>query len=274
MTVTVEVAAKTDVGCVRQNNEDSFGYDTGHGIFVVCDGMGGMAAGEVASKMAVETVLSYFREGARDGHFPRIGKSCEGLSERGSALASAIQSANEAVHAAAQIEPGHAGMGSTVVAVLVRDTAFSIGHVVDSRIYLLRNGSLRQLTNDHSLVMEQVRRGLITVEEARESDMQNIIIRALGSEESVQPDVDDLPAQPGDILLLCSDGLTRRVPDDKILELITRTPELEQACQQLILAAKDAGGDDNITCMLLRLHDDPWYRRLITGTGPNPHDSM
>ncbi len=265
MSLTVEVAAKTDVGCVRQNNEDNFGYDARHGIFVVCDGMGGMAAGEVASKMAVDTVLNYFREAARNGQYPVVGNTHEGLSERANALASAIQLANSAVHGAAQNQAAHAGMGSTIVAVLVKGAFFSVGHVGDSRIYLVRGGDIQQLTNDHSLVMEQVRRGLITLEEARESDMQNIIIRALGSEETVQPDLDDMVAMGGDVLLLCSDGLTRHVPDAKLRDVITQAAALEQACDQLIQAAKDAGGDDNITCMLVRLVEQPWYRRFLPG---------
>ena len=264
MSLTVEVAAKTDVGCVRQNNEDNFGYDTARGVFVVCDGMGGMAAGEVASKMAVDAILHYFRA-AHDGHFPLIGASYEGVSEHAQALASAIQSANQTVHEAAQEHPAQAGMGSTVVAVLVHGESFSVAHVGDSRIYLVRSGALQQLTNDHSLVMEQVRRGLITLEEARESDMQNIIIRALGSEESVQPDLADLPASAGDVLLLCSDGLTRHVPDDKLLEIVSGAANVKAACDELIRAAKSAGGEDNITCMLLRILEQPWYRKMFSG---------
>ncbi len=274
MSLTVEVAAKTDVGCVRQNNEDNFGYDTRHGIFVVCDGMGGMAAGEVASKVAVDTVLNYFRDAARLGHFPAIGKTHENRSERANALASAIQAANEAVRAAAQTEAGQVGMGSTVVAVVVHDASISLAHVGDSRIYLLRDGKLQQLTNDHSLVMEQVRRGLITLEEARESDMQNIIIRALGSDETVEPDLEDLSAISGDVLLLCSDGLTRHVPDDKLLEIIDGAADLEQVSDRLIQAAKDASGDDNITCMLLRLVQQPWYRSVISRGSGKWQDSV
>jgi protein phosphatase len=265
MSLSVEVAGKTDVGCVRQNNEDNFGYDARHGIFVVCDGMGGMAAGEVASKMAVDTVLTYFREAARNKHYPVVGKNYDGVSERANALASAIQLANEAVRETAKAHPAQAGMGSTMVAVLVRGAFFSVGHVGDSRIYLVRSGDIQQLTNDHSLVMEQVRRGLITLAEARESDMQNIIIRALGSDDTVEPDLDDMMAMPDDVLLLCSDGLTRHVPDDKLFELISNAPSLEAACEQLIQAAKDGGGSDNITCVLVRMVEQPWYRRFLPG---------
>ncbi len=274
MSLTLEVAAKTDVGCVRQNNEDNLGYDTRFGIFVVCDGMGGMAAGEVASKLAVDTILTYFRRASTNGSYPKIGKSFENVSERANTLASAIQLANEAVHEAAESHPAQAGMGSTVVALLVRGSFVSIAHVGDSRIYLIRHNEIRQLTNDHSLVMEQVRRGLITLEEAHHSEMQNIIIRALGSDAKVEPDLDDMMSLPGDILLLCSDGLTRHVPDDKLLQIITNAPTLGNGCDQLVQAAKDAGGDDNITCLLLRMVHRPWYRRFFPGGRPQWQDSI
>jgi serine/threonine protein phosphatase PrpC len=274
MSLTVEVAGKTDVGCVRANNEDNFGYDRRYGIYTVCDGMGGQAAGEVASKLAVDTVLMYFRQAGATNTYPSVGKSFEGVSDRAAALASAIHLANQAIHEAANAHMGRAGMGSTITAVLVKDKFFSIAHVGDSRIYLLRPqlGSIQQLTQDHSLVMEQVRRGLLTLEEAQKSEMQNIIIRALGPDESVQPDLDDLMAQSGDVLLLASDGLTRHVPDDMILNVVRTSPSLQVACDDLIRAAKDAGGHDNITCLLLRFVEQPWFKRLfsIFGGGGSP----
>lgn len=263
MSLTVEVAGKSDVGCVRKNNEDNFGYDGRHGIYLVCDGMGGQAAGEVASKMAVDTVLTYFREAAKNRHYPVVGQPMEGVSERGNALRSAILLANEAIHEAAVKHAAHAGMGSTIVAVLVDKDFFSIAHAGDSRIYLVRQGTIQQLTRDHSLVMEQVRRGLITMEEAQASEMQNIIIRALGPEETVEPDVDDQIAQPGDILLLCCDGLTRHVADDGLLDIIKGTISLPLMCERLIDAAKEGGGSDNITCVVLRFVHLPWYKRLF-----------
>jgi len=270
MTLALEVTGKTDVGCVRTNNEDNLGYDLRQGVFVVCDGMGGAAAGEVASKLAVDTVLTYFRQGGANGNYPTVGKTFEGLSPAANALASAIQLANAAVHEAGSRHAAQSGMGSTIVAVWMRGEFFSIGHVGDSRIYLLRAGQLQQLTNDHSLVMEQVRRGLITREEAEHSEMQNIIIRALGSEETVEPDVDDLVALPGDLLLLASDGLTKQVKDDEMRDIIQGARGLEPACDHLIQAAKDHGGEDNITCLLIRVVEQPWYKTLlqkVTGRG-------
>lgn len=265
MSLTTQVAAKTDVGSVRTNNEDNFGYDSRYGIFVVCDGMGGAAAGEVASKLSVDTVLNYFRESANSQNYPSYGQTFEGVSERANALASAIQLANSAVFQRGSQHASQRGMGSTVVSVLAKGNYFSIGHVGDSRIYLVRHGAIQQLTNDHSLVMEQVRRGLITREQAESSQMQNIIIRALGSEETVKPDVDDLIALPGDILVLASDGLTKHVKDEWILGIVQEAPTLEQACQDLIDSANAYGGDDNITCLLIKMVEQPWYKRLFSG---------
>ena len=275
MSLTVQVAGKTDLGCVRTNNEDNFGYDTRYGVFVVCDGMGGQAAGEVASKMGVDTILDYFRKaGGETGKYPVEGQPLEGVSERANALASSIRLANRSIFEAASKNAGHAGMGSTVVAALVKGSFLSIAHVGDSRIYLIRKDSIQQLTNDHSLVMEQVRRGLITQEEAEKSNMQNIIIRALGSEDTVEADVDDMVAQPGDILLLGTDGLTKYVKDAALLKLVKSAPTLSQACDALIQAARDGGGDDNITCILVRVVEQPWYRRWFGKGSPQWQNSI
>ncbi|HEY5162466.1 MAG TPA: Stp1/IreP family PP2C-type Ser/Thr phosphatase [Terriglobales bacterium] len=263
MSLTVEVAAKTDVGCVRTNNEDNLGYDSRYGIYVVCDGMGGQAAGEVASKMGVDTVLTYFREAAKTHKYPQVGEQVEGVSDRANRLGSAIRLANEAIYQAAVKHVAHSGMGATIVSVLVDSGFFSVGHAGDSRIYLVRQGTLQQITRDHSLVMEQVRRGLITLEEANASEMQNIIIRALGPEEKVVPDLDDMMALPGDILLLCSDGLTRHVPDDSLLEIIQGTVTLQLMADRLIEAAREGGGSDNITCLVIRFVALSWWKRIL-----------
>src|SRR5438045_6846674 len=156
-------------------------------------------------------------------------------------------------------------MSSTIVALAIEDCSFTVGHVGDSRTYLIRSGTIRQLTEDHSLVMEQVRRGLITKEEAEQSEMQNIIIRALGSEATVQPDFQDLVALPHDVLLLASDGLTKHVKDERLREMVEKASSLEAACEQLIQAARNDGGDDNITCLLIRMTDQPWYRKFLSG---------
>ena len=264
MTLAVEVAGKTDVGCVRSNNEDNFGYDSRCGIFVVCDGMGGQAAGEVASKMAVDILLGYFREAGKTGEYRQVGEPMQSVSSDARALASAIQLANRTIYETGQKQEAKSGMGSTIVAALIRGNALSIGHVGDSRIYLIRQDSIQQLTQDHSLVMEQVRRGYITREQAERSEMQNIILRALGSEENVEADVEDLLVLAGDTLVLSSDGLTRHVRDEEILKIVASCGSLQQGCAALVETAKDQGGDDNITCLLLRVVERPWYKNIFS----------
>lgn len=272
MSLRIEVAGKTDIGCVRTNNEDNFDYDADVGIYVVCDGMGGALAGEVASRLAVECVVRYFRESAGKEEYPSFGKKFESVSTGAQALASAIQMANNAIHESGSRHVGQHGMGSTIVAVFANGQGFHIGHVGDSRIYLIRKGTIQQLTNDHSLVMEQVRRGLITREEAEKSELQNIIIRALGSEETVEPDVDDIVAMPGDILLLATDGLTKHANDERMLDVITAAPSISAACDNLIQVAKDDGGDDNITCLLLRVREHSsfmdFWRKVFSAIFP------
>jgi serine/threonine protein phosphatase PrpC len=263
MTLAVEVAGKTDVGCVRANNEDNFGYDLRYGIFVVCDGMGGQAAGEVASKLGVDVLLGYFRSAAQAGEHQQPGKPEDGLSADGASLASAIRMANRTIYEAGKQQEARAGMGSTMVAALVKGHALSIGNVGDSRIYLMRQGTIQQLTQDHSLVMEQVRRGYITREQAERSEMQNIILKALGSEQTVDPDVEDLVALTGDVLLMSSDGLTKYLRDEEILQVVSAAGTLDRACDALIEAARERGGDDNITCLLLRFTERPWYKDIL-----------
>jgi serine/threonine protein phosphatase PrpC len=268
MTLAVEVAGKTDIGCVRENNEDNFGYDSRHGIFVVCDGMGGQAAGEVASKMAVDVMLRYFRQAHNGNGFYTNGNSLTSPSPIAKSLAHALRLANETIFAAGESEEGRLRMGSTAVAAVVRGHSLAIGHVGDSRIYLVRQGTIQQLTQDHSLVMEQVRMGFISREEASTSAMQNVILRALGTEADVQPDVEDLIVMPGDTLLMTSDGLTREVNDDEILGTIVGSTSLQQACNRLVQAAKQHGGDDNITCLLLRIVERPWYKGILNKLFP------
>ncbi|HSM86729.1 MAG TPA: Stp1/IreP family PP2C-type Ser/Thr phosphatase [Candidatus Limnocylindrales bacterium] len=263
MTLAVKVAGRTDVGCVRANNEDNFGYDSRYGIFVVCDGMGGQAAGEVASKMAVDVLLKYFRQAAQVAQLSGSASPADAKS-----LAEAIHLANRTIFEAGQGQMGRSGMGSTIVAALVRGHSMSIGHVGDSRIYLVRKGSIQQLTQDHSLVMEQVRLGYITQEQAEKSELQNVILRALGTEAEVEADVEDLVALPGDIVLMTSDGLTRHVQDEEILSIVSGSRNLEAACGNLVEAARQQGGDDNITCLLLKIVERPWYKDILSKLFP------
>lgn len=263
MKTVIQVAAKTDVGSVRTNNEDNFGYDIHSGIFVVCDGMGGHAAGEIASRIAVNTILDHFGQRRRRAGADVVGRGIHEVSNRANDLANAIQLANQAIRHVSSHNPQQTGMGSTIVALLSEGNQFSIGHVGDSRAYLIRGGFVYQLTTDHSLITEQVRRGFITIDEAEYSKMQNVIMRALGAEESVEPDLGDYEFASGDVLILCSDGLSRYVKEESIVEVIGLASSLDTACDELIALAKGGGSDDNITCLLLRASEQSWHDRLI-----------
>jgi len=264
MKLAIHASGKSDVGLVRKNNEDCIGFDLRNGIFVLSDGMGGQAAGEVASKIAVDTVMDYFRR--RDEHDRRdkvVGREFAGVSGRANALANAIQLANQAIHSTAVSDPTKAGMGATIVALCIEGNLFSIAHVGDSRIYLIRAGTIQRLTSDHSFVTEQVRRGMISQEEADHSTIKNVIVRALGSDETVEPDLADHELAAGDLLLLCCDGLTQRLSDDALMEAANRTANLDQACNGLIQAAKESGSDDNISCILIRAAERTWLKKLV-----------
>ena len=171
-------------------------------------------------------------------------------------LAEAVKKANDAILEYAEEHKNTSGMGTTLVAARFSDGLFSIANVGDSRIYLFREGQLLQLTEDHSLVMEQVRRGMLTLEEAKRSSAQNIITRALGTDESTLPDLGEFPAQDGDILLLTTDGVLRHVTDQEMRTILLQLPSLEAACQTLIDAANEGGGEDNATCILVRVRNE------------------
>ena len=250
MSLKLEMAGRSDVGRVRPSNEDHFGYDQSLGIFVVCDGMGGHAAGEVASRIAVDTVLAFFREIKPPVEEHALLNDAP-LGAR--LLAEAVKQANDAILHYAEEHKNTSGMGTTLVAARFNDGVFSIANVGDSRIYLFREGQLLQLTEDHSLVMEQVRRGMITAEQAKHSSAQNIITRALGTDESTLPDLGEFPAQGGDTLLLTTDGVLRHVDDAEIRSILLQLPSLQAACDTLIDAANEGGGEDNSTCVLIRV---------------------
>lgn len=267
--LTLMVAGRTDVGTVRTNNEDSFAYDTRRGIFVVCDGMGGHAAGEHASRIAVDSILDYFCQNMHQRPRELVGHVFEGVSERANALAGALLLANQAIRKEAAENPDRTGMGTTVVAVCVEGNLFSVAHIGDSRAYLLRSGKLQQLTLDHSLVTEQVNLGFVTAEEAANSDMQNVITRSLGIEDSAEPDLADHGLGEGDVLLLCCDGLWRYVPDERMIEIIEGAESLDAACEQLIETAKTLGSDDNITCILIRAVAESRATRILHALLPS-----
>jgi serine/threonine protein phosphatase PrpC len=236
----LDVAALSDVGCQRANNEDSFGYDLAHQVFVVCDGMGGMAAGELASSTAVSSLLE---------NFARLAASGASAGER---LFRSILHAHQQVCALARQDETLQGMGTTLVAACVDDRNLIIGNVGDSRAYFLRGGACAQVTHDHSFVAEQVRIGAMNEEQAGASPLKSLITRAIGQLDPVEPDIFTAAIEPGDILLLTSDGLTRYADADAIAALVLGSSSLEQACQTLVDTAKSQGAVDNVTCLLLQ----------------------
>ncbi len=247
----VAVGAKTDVGLKRSHNEDNLCVDPALRLFVVCDGMGGSNAGEVASKLAVETIQRHIKEAHDNDSLPMVGDYDSQFSRATNRLASAIRSANRVIRDGAKSEAGHEGMGTTVVSAVLNGSVLSIAHVGDSRIYLIRGETIQPLTADHSLVAEQVRRGLMTEEEAERSPQKNIITRALGIEDTVDVDLDEIPLMQGDGVLLCSDGLTRGVKPAEILDVVRRAREPQAASDQLVDRANAAGGLDNTTVVLV-----------------------
>jgi PPM family protein phosphatase len=234
-------AALTDRGRKRPSNEDAFGYSVEDGVYVVCDGMGGAAAGEIASSLAVDEVLKLLVGHSPDRRLPKP-----------EAVEEAILAANQAIFTRAQRNQRLNGMGTTMVALAVEDRQVWVLNVGDSRCYRYRAGRLEQLTLDHSLVEEQVRMGRMTRAEAARSPFRNMITRALGTQSRVTPDIFGLEAERGDLFLLCSDGLTRELTDRVIAARLASEAPLEEICQQLVNAAKKAGGHDNITCLLVR----------------------
>lgn len=236
-------AAATDRGRKRPSNQDATGYSIEQGIYVLCDGMGGAAAGEVASSTAVQETMSRFFE--RDPGAPAV-----------EAAENAVHAANQAVFSRSQRERKLRGMGTTLVAIFVDEQRAWVFNIGDSRCYLLRGRRMRQVSRDHSLVEEQVREGRMSPAEALNSPHRNVITRALGTHKEVAADVFELETEPGDLFLLCSDGLTRELDDILIENILRQELPLGDLCRGLIAAANKAGGHDNITCLLARAEAD------------------
>ena len=234
----VEYAWHTDVGRVRARNEDSVAVDAGLGLLVVADGMGGHNAGDVASRMAIEGVLGAMRSsgGDDDGRLP-----------------SALRHANGSIYAAAGEDYDRSGMGTTVVAAWLRPGRLVVAHVGDSRLYRLRGGALDVLTRDHTQVQDLVDRGILTPAQARASTRRNYLSRALGTFPEVEVDCASHRPEPGDVYLLCSDGLTNMVEDQDIVAIIGGAASLGMAADLLVARANDHGGRDNISVALARL---------------------
>ncbi len=261
----VEVAGATDPGCVRENNEDNFAADPELGLLLVADGMGGHNSGEVASELATKTILDCARRmlGGAKSLVPESGAA--GLSPRGRQLEYLVKAANTMIYEKGPAVPKDAGMGTTVVAAMLDARSLTVAHVGDSRLYVWRSGQLTQLTEDHSLVGEQVKRGQITAAEAARSNLQNILTRALGVEGDVRVDVADHPLFPGDLVLLATDGLAKMVSDDEVARTISAEAAPRAIVDALIAKARAAGGVDNVTVVAARVpaREDGGVRRMV-----------
>jgi protein phosphatase len=248
----VRAEGLTHVGRQRQHNEDAFLVEKDAGLFLVADGMGGHAAGEIASRIAVDSITEFILHTKEDdGTWPHAYD--EHFSRTTNRLMAAVRMANTRVLEAMRKDARLRGMGTTVVACLADDQTVSVAHVGDSRAYLIRDGALSRITNDHSWVFEQVQAGMLSEAEAEKHPLRNVITRALGGALQVTPDASEIATKPGDVFLLCSDGLTGMVPESEILRVVTsNNGDMLRACQQLIDAANERGGLDNVTAVLVR----------------------
>jgi serine/threonine protein phosphatase PrpC len=256
----------TDLGRVRTNNEDCFRIVESLNLFVLADGMGGEAHGEVASALAVETIVKSCMDPADSGA-TLVGHLEPSWSEKTKRLTSAAHLANKNIYDAAEANPEQRGMGATLTAAWIDGSKLSVAHVGDSRAYLLRSGNLQQLTSDHSLVAEQVRRGILTAAEAEESEMQSVLLRALGALPDIEVDTDEHTLFARDILMLCCDGLTRMVTEPEIAGTLQAEIDPTKAAEKLIALANERGGVDNITVIVVRVGAESrgWFSWLFGG---------
>jgi protein phosphatase len=246
----------SDVGRKRKGNEDSLFLNPDQRLFVVADGMGGHAAGEVASKVAVDSINEFVCLTGGDEEITWPFGLDENISYDGNRLKTAIRHANRKVLEATKEKSEYEGMATTVAAVLVDGDMANIGHVGDSRIYLFSEGALSLLTSDHSWVNEQIQSGVISPDQARSHPLRNVVTRALGGKTDLAVDMQVRKMKPGEILLLCSDGLTTMVPDEEIEQVLKENEvDLKGAADALVDAANDHGGEDNITVVLLQFQE-------------------
>ncbi len=260
MSFHFKIGAMTDVGKVRALNEDNFSVVENLGLFMVADGVGGQNAGEVASKMAVDTIQSHLNNKKN----PLVGEYNKEFSQDTNRMLGGIRLTNSAIYEAGQRNSEQQGMGTTISSVFINGDVMSLAHVGDSRIYRIRGERLERLTIDHSLVEEQLRRGLITETEAAESKNKNVITRALGAEETIEIDADEEVLLDRDKILLCTDGLTDMVGDEEILRMILRNgDDPQKACEELVDVANGKGGMDNITVVLLYCEKDEGEASLL-----------
>jgi len=250
----LEAFARTDPGPVRENNEDNLLVDLETGLFVVADGMGGHASGEVASAIAVQTVQDVLLN-SHDPDETRLDRQAldedDAIRER---LRYAMNQASVRIRKAALDHPAHAGMGTTLTVLLIEDGTAHFGHVGDSRLYLFRDGKMKRLTRDHTVVQQEIDAGRLTPELARIVPHKNILTQSVGYHGPVEPDTSTRPALPGDIFLLCSDGLTDPLDDNSLGHILQQTP-FEDLAEELVQQALDNGTEDNVTVVVVRVEE-------------------
>jgi serine/threonine protein phosphatase PrpC len=268
LTNVLEIVRLTDVGQKRDHNEDAVASDVEMGLVVLADGMGGYNAGEVASEIAVLTIVAELKEtmlGLQPGQLDPV----SGMQAESQLVYDAVAKANESIYMVSQSQPQCAGMGTTLVLGVFTNDKLLVGHIGDSRMYRVRDDELSQITEDHSLLQEQIKSGLITPEQAKVSNYKNLVTRALGVDPTVELELHEYDVQVGDIYLLCSDGLSDLVEDEDIhLTLSTLSANLGLAANQLIQMANDNGGSDNISVILARVNqpftvERGWYDNFL-----------
>ena len=253
LSLALEIASHTDPGMVRSHNEDSIASVPDQGLVVLADGMGGYNAGEVASGMATTVLTTELRQ-LLDEHAPHEVDPQSGHKAALKMLQQQIAKANTSIYQASQSQPQYAGMGTTLVVALFYDNKVMVAHIGDSRLYRLRGSEFSQVSKDHSLLQEQIDAGMLTKEQAKHSSNKNLVTKALGIDPAVEPEIHEYDTQPGDIYLLCSDGLSDMVSDEDIgmtLQALGANPNL--AAQQLVQMANDNGGRDNVSVILVKV---------------------
>jgi protein phosphatase len=265
----LEFGVLTDPGMIRGNNEDAVLVEPALGLAILADGMGGGNAGEVASGMATTLLANDLRQALRSIS-PGNPSANRNESRAFGLLRDKIAIANRSIFQAAEHQPQYAGMGTTLVVTLFYDNRVAVAHIGDSRLYRIRGGTLSQVTKDHSLLQAQIDSGMITKEQARQSKQKNIVTRAMGIEPDVETEIHEYPVQPGDVYVLCSDGLHDMVDDAEITRVLQRPrTDLQSATEELVKMANDNGGRDNVSVVLVKVRGDfgrpkGWLRRFFS----------
>lgn len=252
----LRAAGLSHVGMKRTHNEDALCLLSEYSLYIVADGMGGHSSGEVASRMAVETISNFFKMTTRDEESTWPFKEEKNLRYDENRLVAGIKWSNRRIYEAASREPKYKGMGTTIVTAFFTQGGAYLGHVGDSRGYRIRDGRIEQITEDHSLLNDYIKANKLTPEEIENFPHKNVIVRALGMKELVQVDVNRLDPRPGDYYLLCSDGLSGMISDDTILDVVLSTKDVKAACKIMVDKANEAGGTDNVTLSLIELLED------------------